>query len=476
MRTCRFEWGRLGVGLIAALLLPWPTHALARDLSEILADKELISREEYKEASRTRTKPSIAYKEGKGFVFETADGRFSLAMGGRLQARYTLTDVDSRFTGSAKGTEDSQSFDIPRARVWWEGTAFSPKLFYKLQIDVAGGGGDILRDMELGYVLLDDQKLAIKGGQFKTPFCRQEMTSSGRLEFVERSLACQSFRFERARGLMLYGTPMDALLEYYAGAFNTTGRNGPSNPDMNFLYVTRLAVNPLGPIPYSEGDFASTPDPRFAIGVSYAFEKARGDVFTTAATTGPDPDDPSEKVITQSGQKKNNVPYLQMIQPFYNKLANPSDLTVEVNNLEADLAARWLGIDLQFEYFYAFNDTSTHSGAAPAPPYALPPKSFDSHGYYAQAGYFVIPKKLQIAARYSEITPNDEAEVTKASGRRVTQGQNELLGAVSWYFAEHNLKLQTDFGPVQQIGVKDLAGDVTNRNDFRWRVQAQLIF
>jgi hypothetical protein len=57
-----------------------------------------------------------------------------------------------------------------------------------------------------------------------------------------------------------------------------------------------------------------------------------------------------------------------------------------------------------------------------------------------------------------------------------TQGQDELLGAVSWYFSEHNLKIQTDVGPVNNYGVKDQAGDVTNRHGLRCRVQAQLIF
>jgi hypothetical protein len=74
------------------------------------------------------------------------------------------------------------------------------------------------------------------------------------------------------------------------------------------------------------------------------------------------------------------------------------------------------------------------------------------------------------------MTPNDKAIVTKASGVKETQSQDELLGAVSWYFAEHNLKIQSDFGPVNNNGIKDIAGDVTNRHDLRWRVQAQLVF
>ena len=477
MRSGRNRGGRLLAWttlVVATVLVPHLAHA--RELVDILADKEVITIDEKKEAMKTITKPTIVYKEGKGFTFATPDERFKLSVGGRLQVRYTLTDIDSAFVNPQGGREDSQSFDIPRARVWWEGNAFTPRLKYKLQIDVTGGGGDILRDAELEYEIIDDKWLSVIGGQMKTTYCRQEMTSSGRLEFVDRSLACSNFRFERARGIQFRGTPMDSLIEYYAGVYNTTGRNGSSNPDTNFLYVSRLAVNPFGPIPYSEGDFASTPTPLVAIGVSYGYEKAKGSVFTSAASVGPSSSDPDVDVITASGSAQNQVPFLRMIQPYYNKLANPNAITANVHNLSTDLAARWMGWDLQFEYFLGFVSNDSFPSAAPGAPYSLPPSSFDNHGFYVQSGYFIIPKKLQIAARYSELNPNTSARVTLDSGRKVSPYQNEILGAISYYFWEHNLKLQTDFGPVTNTAQKNVDGGISDRNDFRWRVQAQLIF
>jgi phosphate-selective porin OprO/OprP len=466
----------IAAGLLALSVLP-AAPAGARDLVDILADKDVITPDEKKEALKTKTQPYITYKEGLGFVFATPDNRFSLAIGGFTQIRYTLTDIDDRFQSTAKGSNDSQTFDVPRTRLWWRGTAFSPRVFYKIEIDVAStSGGDVLRDAELGYVAVEDGWLNVKAGQMKTPWSRQEYTSDSKLEFVDRALATNNFRFERAKGILAYGNPFNSLIEYYAGAFNTTGRNGPLNPNNNFLYIARLVTNPLGPIPYSEGDFGPTPTPLVAVGASYGYEKAPASDFTTAATTSVDPNDPTKMVISTTGSGINRVPYQLMIQPFYNKLKNPNDVTVQINNFETDLAARWLGIDLNFEYFLGWNGNSFGSTAAPASPFALPPGNFNNHGYYAQAGYFIIPKKLQIAGRYSEMTPNDKAIVTKASGVKETQSQDELLGAVSWYFAEHNLKIQSDFGPVNNNGIKDIAGDVTNRHDLRWRVQAQLVF
>lgn len=467
----RVAWTILVVATVVA-----PRLARARDLTEILADKEIITLDEKKEANRTITKPTIVYKEGTGFTFATPDDRFSLSIGGRLQVRYTLTDIDSAFVNPQKGVEDNQTFDVPRARVWWKGTAFTPRLKYEIQIDVAGGSGDILRDAFLEYEILDDKWLSVKAGQMKTPFCRQEITSSGKLEFVDRAIACANFRFERAKGIQLLGTPMNSLVEYYAGIFNTTGRNGPVNPDDNFLYVTRLAVNPFGPIPYSEGDFDNTPTPLVAIGVNYGYEKAKGSVFTSAATVGPSSSDPDVDVITANGSAQNNVPFLRMIQPYYNKLANPNAITANVHNVGTDLAARWMGFDLNFEYFLGFVTNDAWQSAAPGAPYALPPTTFDNHGYYVQGGYFIIPKKFQVAMRYSELNANTSATVKTNSGRKVSPYQSELLGALSYYFWQHNLKIQTDFGPVTNTAQKNVDGGISDKNDFRWRIQAQLIF
>src|SRR5581483_7835255 len=475
------EWKlvrRSSIALAAIVAGPlFPPTSEARDITEILQDKGLITRDEYKEATRTpSSKPSIQYKEGLGFVFTTPDNRFSLAVGGFVQVRYTLTDIDERYANPSRGTSDSQTFDVPRTRLWWRGTAFSPRVYYKVEIDVAStSGGDVLRDAYAGFVIVDDGWLAIQGGQMKTPYSRQEYTSDSKLEFVDRALATNNFRFERHKGILLIGTPLNSLIEYYAGVFNTTGRNGPLNGTNDLLYLGRFVVNPLGPVPYSEGDFGPTPTPLVAIGASYGYERTPASTFTSAATAGPDPNNPDQTIITATGTGQNRVPYQLMIQPFYNRLQNPNNLVVGIQNFETDLSARWLGCDINFEYFLGFNNTAFLRASQPAP-FALPPSNFNSKGYYAQIGYFVIPKKLQLAARYSEITPNEKANVKLFNGTTVTQSQDELLGAASWYFAEHNLQLQTDFGPVDSYGVRDTAGNISNRHDLRWRIQAQVVF
>ena len=440
--------------LLGSLLLL--ASADARDLTEVLTEKGVLTPEEAAEVAKTPPKgPTFQYKPGSGFVFTTQDGNYQLATGIWAQLRYTLQDIDEKFTNAQKSTEDSQSFDLPRVRAYWKGHAFTPRLRYEIELELNASGGDLMRNVYGEYALLDEQWLTFRGGQWKIPFCRQEMTPDSKQEFNERSVACANFRFERARGIQLYGTPMNSLIEYYAGAFDTTGRNGPVNPDTNFLYVMRLATNPLGAVGYSEGDLQDSPDPLFGIGVSYGYERVRGDEFTTAATTTTSSNDPDELVIKSDGTPVNRVPVLRMIQPFYAQLSNPGALTAELNNLEADFAFRWRGAFVEGEYYHLFvhNDAWARA-ASPAPPFALPQSSFQAWGYYAQAGYFIIPKKLELAARYSEIVPNKDFQTTKANGRAITPSQTELLGAVNYYFSGHNLKVMTDFGPITNEAVR----------------------
>jgi phosphate-selective porin OprO and OprP len=84
-----------------------------------------------------------------------------------------------------------------------------------------------------------------------------------------------------------------------------------------------------------------------------------------------------------------------------------------------------------------------------------------SHGFFVQAGYFIIPNNLEVAARYGYIDPHRSASNNLRS---------EVGGAVSYYFYKHNLKLQADVRNLHQ----QAAGGTTD--DTQYRLQAQIIF
>ena len=87
-------------------------------------------------------------------------------------------------------------------------------------------------------------------------------------------------------------------------------------------------------------------------------------------------------------------------------------------------AFKYAGLSLRAEYFNRvnFDDQSPKSGDA------------DAQGYYAQAGYMLIPKRLEAAFRGSQV-------VRKGSD----DDELEYVAALSYFFKGHKAKLQMDY-------------------------------
>jgi len=108
-----------------------------------------------------------------------------------------------------------------------------------------------------------------------------------------------------------------------------------------------------------------------------------------------------------------------------------------------------MGFSLQGEYLLGQAEAQSNS------------RILRAHGFYAQAGYMIIPKKLEAAIRYSYLDPNRDV---------ANDNTIETIGAVSYYFDKHNLKLQGDVGNIH----KQTSTGPTD--DMQYRVQVQLIF
>lgn len=83
-------------------------------------------------------------------------------------------------------------------------------------------------------------------------------------------------------------------------------------------------------------------------------------------------------------------------------------------------------------------------------------------GWYTQLGYNITPK-IGLAVRYSQYDPN-----------RAVSGdlETEQIGAVSYYFEKHNLKIQADIGNIH----KQVRATGERADDMQYRLQAQLVF
>ncbi len=332
---------------------------------------------------------TIGWKDGKT-TLDTKNAQ--LVLSNRMQVRFTQTDPD---IGKGKG-----SFRIQRMRTKIEGWAYTKNLTYELQVDWTEAPA--LRDARITYDFTGGTKaFMLTAGQFKVPFGRQELTSSGSQEFVDRSIASAEFSKGRDIGLQMHGLLAGGKLDWRLGAFNGAGRNQASNDNDKYQYNARLTWQPFGDAKYSESDFDSTDKPLFALAAGYESNDKHG------ATTG---NDNNRSIVA------------------------------------GDAVFKYKGLFAFAEYFAADNDPET--GA-----------SFKSNGLTTQVGYFIVPKKFEVAGRYAVVDPTDLAK----NDKRIETGI--VLG---FFPNKHNNKIQADF--------RQIENEAKKTKDKEFRLQYQIIF
>jgi phosphate-selective porin OprO/OprP len=467
------------------LVVPAGPVRAARDMCDILKDKGILTddielnecraAQEKKEEQTTKSlqdfvKNWISYKEGSGFIInsaQTAPGdyrnpapkpRFSFALGNRIQTRYTFTSPDE-----PKSADEDSSFRIRRFKTFFNGNAFYPWLKYKAQMNWVGKSDASGNSTELEDAIVDlayFPALSLQGGQYKVPFDRQELTSSGAQQFVDRAITNGRFSFARDQGVMLHGVLGDEKLEWFEyslGVFNGNGRNRSNNDNPDHLGVVRLYFMPFGSrsgyFKYSESDVENTPRPALALGAAGAYNPVTNRSSATVPITVPDPNNPGGTLDTG-----------RMLQ-------TNTEQDADIYRVTLDAHFKWRGLSLLGDYFFESRDnkstqvTMTEIGTNGRPGPTVPGASRTAdvdltHGFLVQAGYFVIPKKVEIAGRYAMFNPEEPSNK-----------QEEARGAINWFIFAHNLKLQTDFGAVTKQ-----AKAANDTSDFEARAQMQIIF
>jgi phosphate-selective porin len=311
--------------------------------------------------------------------FESADQRFQIDFINRLQARLTASNPDLG--------ESGQSFDVERFRLMLDGKALEHWRF-TVQADLATGSlsddeedSDLLLDAFVRFAKWRIAQLWV--GQGKVGFGRQQMIDTGRMQFVDRSIATERFAHGRDVGFAVVGHNQDRTYEYSVGLYNGNGINDDVDENKDYLAAGRLVVYPLGPMPLTETDpnWTARPGPRLALGVA---------------------------VMT-------------------NNTGDGSFEEERINSAALEFAFRVRGLTMAAEFFTESEDELTSPTGDES----------DTDGWYAQTGYaFPITEQamLEFAGRYSEILFDvADADVT------------ETGVAVSLYFHGHGSKLQFDY-------------------------------
>lgn len=390
------------------------------------------------------------WKDGK----TTIEGKFAkIVLSNRIQIRWTYNNPGDDMLQS-RG-----SFRVRRAKTSFEGWIYNKDLTYKLQLNWADTSSS-LEDAWINYDVFHNKAFQIRAGQFKAATGRQELTSSGRQQFVDRSIVSAAFAPGYQAGVQVGGDlGPDARFSYAVGLFNGNGRNQANNDNNRYLWAARLQYQPLGDVGYSESDFESAGmKPLVAVALQYTKNNLAG--VTTGAITYTPP----------AGAA-----------PGFWSTAN-NDLDVET--VSADLAVKWRGFSLFGEY-YRRNNTyelgpvriRTNPTQIPTPPYAannVYAGDFDSRGLAVQAGYFLYKRTFEIAARYAAVDPSEIINDNEQTERGVS---------LNWFWNKHAHKLQFDYRRLTDDSLKlpvpagaALGTIGTRRNDTEIRLQYQFIF
>jgi phosphate-selective porin len=342
--------------------------------------------------------------------------KFELNWSNRMQLRYTYDDQDIVAPQSNKG-----SFRVRRFKTKLDGWIYTKDLTYEFQmnwvgITVADNNTPILEDAVLQYDFTKGKKaFMLKALQFKAPFGRQELTSSGNQQFVDRSIASVLFAPARQVGLQIGGQFGNAqvpdMLTYAGGVFNGNSIVKPANENDKYEYVGRVMFSPVGNVGYSESNLEH-----------YDFR------------------------VSIAGDYNNN-----------NNLIVASDGTVtgfdNTGEWGGDIVVKALGgLFAYFEYYT--RNLETAAGV-----------KTPQTGFTAQLGW-LFGDHLEVAGRWSETDLNTDRGDRNLIEKRV---------GLNYYINKHNWKIQTDFGLIENEALKGADG-LAPRENKEWRLQAQLVF
>ena len=324
-----------------------------------------------------------------------SSGVNSLTIGARLQVRWTLddreqADADTAASGAGEPDGPLRQFDVPRLRVTLSGGVFRPWFRYLFQFEMSrtsGEGGSRVKDAVF-EIRPTGTNFRFLAGQFKAPYGLQQLTSSGRLQFVDRAITDAKFTPGREMGAMFAGTAMDRKVGYEAGVFNGSGESIRQN-NLSHLWVGRVFFNPLGVYPLSEGSSDAGPKPVLHIGLgAHGGDQIRGRSASAAV----------EDADTQTAV---NVEFAFKAPRVYSTA----------------------------EYFWMTEELENPVAG----------RDIDSRGFHAQASYMVVPKTTEVGLLVAQVDGDTRVDDSNV---------DEIRAVVGYYWQAHNLKVQGDVGRI----------------------------
>ena len=333
---------------------------------------------------------------GKGIInVMSQDSSWSTKVAFRFQTRYdgTLDFGDSSFSDKAW---------VRRARIKGSGFAFSPKVQYKFEYDVANGQ---VLDAVIKWNFTGNWTVWF--GQTKLPGNIERVFSSQKLQLVDRSLLNSRFTLDRDAGFQLrhhFKLGKSFLVREKFAVSQGEGLNQSGSSSGNG-YTARLELLPFGKFTgkgdYFASDLKREETPKLMLSLTYDY---------------------NDNAMRTRGQKGDYlVGELRDLQSF-----------------QADAHFKYKGLS----FFGEYADRKAIDGAVNN----LDEAYYTGSALNLQAGY-LFKNNWEIAGRFTQLTPELKDYYNNV---------NQYTIGFSRYVVGHNLKIQGDIGITQEATKNDM--------------------
>jgi phosphate-selective porin OprO/OprP len=342
--------------------------------------------------------PGTSLQHITGLTAESEDGNYSfhLWLRGQFRGSYPF-DAQPRQADDF-GAPRITNMEIQRARIKAGGTVFRPWIEFYAEQDIVSS-----RLLDLRITVSPKPWLRFRVGQWKIDYNRERVDSSGRQQFVDRSIANREITADRQVGAAIFGRLFPGTLAdlyYTAGVFTGNGRMEESD-DSDLMWLGKLQWNFFGEfLRNSQSDLSYSEKPVGALAIAGLRNRSPYTRFSSSGGGQLDGFEPGVR-----GQ-------------------------YELRQIGQELSLFYRGFSLQQEMHFKriedkVNNTVTNLRAG-----------FVQMGYFFHGLIEAIPEELEFAGRYGWVDPNKEID---------QDTRTELSFAANWFFAGHDNKLTADF-------------------------------
>lgn len=355
-------------------------------------DEDIIK----EKTSNSKIKNSLTKRE---ITIDNGKTSFKFKYGGRVQTRYDMSRVQE------PGAKTDNEVYFRRVRLKSDGHLFTPKLGYKIEIDVIGAQ---VLDAVLQWNFY--KNFVLWAGQTKLRGNRERVISSQNLQFVDRSLLNSKFTLDRDIGfwLMHHFNAGQGVLRQAISVSKGEGRSileeNPMPIDQGLDYTARLEYLPFGNFAnkgdYKGSDLEREKRPKLAVGLTFDY---------------------NENAVQSRGNK-----------------GAVTDSEANLRSWIVDAMFKYRGFSVMTEYVdrkvYNFSNQTIENYNDYVNDF------YTGTAFNAQSGY-LFKRNYELAARYTQVRPQEGSVFTDLT---------QYTFALSKYIVGHSIKVQTDFSILQE--------------------------